>query len=152
MYNTDVIALECNHRFHKKCINDWFREKHDCPQCRNYSLPKDDFPSLLSGGRWIRFHTICLISRNNNISIRLYHIYDISEYFEFSRNVWWSLHVIIWASRFTLWMILRYNLVMMLRCDIKVAFCKYTSTTISISIVFWRHIDWIIERGMAWKR
>ena len=51
MYNTDVIALECNHRFHKKCINDWFREKHDCPQCRNYSLPKDDFPSLLSGGR-----------------------------------------------------------------------------------------------------
>ena len=51
MYNTDVIALECKHRFHKKCINDWFREKHDCPQCRNYSLPKDDFPSLLSGGR-----------------------------------------------------------------------------------------------------
>ena len=88
MYNTDVIALECNHRFHKKCINDWFREKHDCPQCRNYSLPKDDFPSLLSGGRWICFHTICLISRNYNISIRLYHIYDINEYFMFSRNVW----------------------------------------------------------------
>ena len=47
MYNnTDVITLECNHMFHKKCINDWFREKHDCPQCRNYALPTEDFPSL----------------------------------------------------------------------------------------------------------
>ena len=48
MFNTDTIALECNHRFHKKCINDWFKEKHDCPQCRKYALPTDDFPSLLS--------------------------------------------------------------------------------------------------------
>lgn len=24
----------CGHRFHKKCLTDWMKEKHQCPVCR----------------------------------------------------------------------------------------------------------------------
>ena len=28
-------TLECNHKFHKRCIDRWFRKDHcDCPMCR----------------------------------------------------------------------------------------------------------------------
>ena len=29
----NMMTLNCSHKFHKKCINDLFREKHNCPQC-----------------------------------------------------------------------------------------------------------------------
>ena len=48
MYNTETVTLDCNHRYHKKCINDWLKEKHDCPQCRTHALPADDYPNLRS--------------------------------------------------------------------------------------------------------
>lgn len=28
-------TLACNHEFHLKCINKWFKTKNTCPMCRN---------------------------------------------------------------------------------------------------------------------
>jgi len=38
--------LECGHEFHKKCIDDWFSHKRECPNCRRYNVNKEEFPSL----------------------------------------------------------------------------------------------------------
>ena len=48
IYMHNMETLDCSHKFHKACINDWFQEKHDCPKCRTHALPTDDYPSLLS--------------------------------------------------------------------------------------------------------
>ena len=32
--NKDSITLKCNHKYHKKCINRWFKQKQICPYCR----------------------------------------------------------------------------------------------------------------------
>ena len=32
--NNIVRKLHCNHKFHHKCIDTWFEEKHKCPICR----------------------------------------------------------------------------------------------------------------------
>ena len=29
-----VIQLECMHPYHKRCINEWFKKKRNCPKCR----------------------------------------------------------------------------------------------------------------------
>lgn len=31
----NIILLQCGHRFHKDCINEWHKIKTDCPECRN---------------------------------------------------------------------------------------------------------------------
>jgi hypothetical protein len=31
---TSFFKTECNHRFHKKCLTDWMKQKHQCPVCR----------------------------------------------------------------------------------------------------------------------
>ncbi|KAA0202166.1 hypothetical protein HAZT_HAZT006065 [Hyalella azteca] len=45
-----VTKLECNHFFHSKCINDWFRTKRECPLCRTHSVDNQEYPPL-SGAR-----------------------------------------------------------------------------------------------------
>ena len=29
-----VKALQCSHKFHEKCINNWLRQKLLCPLCK----------------------------------------------------------------------------------------------------------------------
>jgi len=29
-----VKALQCSHKFHSKCINDWLKQKLICPLCK----------------------------------------------------------------------------------------------------------------------
>lgn len=31
----EFMKTPCNHKFHKKCLLDWMRQKHQCPICRN---------------------------------------------------------------------------------------------------------------------
>ena len=31
----DIITLDCNHIFHKKCISEWVKYKTECPHCRD---------------------------------------------------------------------------------------------------------------------
>lgn len=33
MYHA-TTRLKCNHTFHKKCVNKWFKKSHTCPICR----------------------------------------------------------------------------------------------------------------------
>ena len=33
--NNDEYKTNCNHTFHKKCIDKWFQKSHRCPLCRN---------------------------------------------------------------------------------------------------------------------
>ena len=30
----ECVTLKCNHKFHKKCIKLWFKQKQICPYCR----------------------------------------------------------------------------------------------------------------------
>ena len=30
----DCVTLKCNHKYHKKCIKIWFKQKQICPYCR----------------------------------------------------------------------------------------------------------------------
>ena len=30
----DIIELNCEHQYHKKCIKEWFKINKNCPQCR----------------------------------------------------------------------------------------------------------------------
>ena len=30
----DVSTLDCGHKFHKKCIDDWSKKEQSCPLCR----------------------------------------------------------------------------------------------------------------------
>ena len=43
----ELKALECAHTFHKRCINKWLKVKYECPNCRKYEVPREEFPSLL---------------------------------------------------------------------------------------------------------
>lgn len=36
-----VAELECSHKFHKKCINEWMEIKMTCPYCRAYAVIVD---------------------------------------------------------------------------------------------------------------
>jgi len=39
--NEKIILLECNHNFHKNCIEKWLKEySYKCPLCRNESSEK----------------------------------------------------------------------------------------------------------------
>ena len=31
----DLKVLQCNHIWHRECINEWFKKKYSCPLCRN---------------------------------------------------------------------------------------------------------------------
>ena len=47
----DCLTLKCNHKFHKKCIKLWFKQKQICPYCRMphyefYTAKKVSFPYL----------------------------------------------------------------------------------------------------------
>ncbi len=42
----DVETLECKHKFHKGCINNWARNQRTCPNCRKFTVPEDHFPRL----------------------------------------------------------------------------------------------------------
>jgi len=33
--NNYIYKLDCNHKYHKKCLNRWIKEKQKCPLCLN---------------------------------------------------------------------------------------------------------------------
>ncbi len=32
----DMMRLSCGHEFHTHCLNEWFKTKSECPNCRTY--------------------------------------------------------------------------------------------------------------------
>lgn len=48
-------VLECGHRFHTKCIVDWFRQAHTCPLCRD-AFHHIDGLTLRSRAAYLRTH------------------------------------------------------------------------------------------------
>ena len=50
--NDEVYSLECNHKFHTKCIIDWFRYCGTCPICR--SAPKFRTSDILIRSKILR--------------------------------------------------------------------------------------------------
>ena len=32
--DSDIKIISCNHKFHEKCIDEWFKKSNKCPYCR----------------------------------------------------------------------------------------------------------------------
>lgn len=43
---TEYEELECRHRYHKTCIDEWFKEKVDCPICRQSYVINIESPPI----------------------------------------------------------------------------------------------------------
>ncbi|KAJ3051802.1 hypothetical protein HK097_007181 [Rhizophlyctis rosea] len=41
------VLLDCNHRFHRSCLYDWFAQEVSCPKCREMPLEAPKYPSIL---------------------------------------------------------------------------------------------------------
>ena len=41
---TRVLKLACKHTFHTKCIEQWFKKAHVCPNCRHDLEKESIFP------------------------------------------------------------------------------------------------------------
>nr|XP_050868070.1 uncharacterized protein LOC127072056 isoform X2 [Vespula vulgaris] len=41
-----IYSLECQHKFHKKCIKEWFQQDESCPTCRIHCKIDEEYPSL----------------------------------------------------------------------------------------------------------
>ncbi|XP_063607492.1 uncharacterized protein LOC134782079 [Penaeus indicus] len=46
-------TLDCEHRFHRKCIRYWLKQQSNCPNCRKFALTEEDYPSLLDARKWL---------------------------------------------------------------------------------------------------
>lgn len=44
--STKEMRTSCGHCFHEKCLQDWFKTDHTCPNCRAHTLLDTDFPTL----------------------------------------------------------------------------------------------------------
>jgi len=45
--SSDIVTLECGHRYHSPCIRKWLLgEQSTCPTCRVHALLPDEFPRL----------------------------------------------------------------------------------------------------------
>ncbi|KAK2580281.1 hypothetical protein KPH14_012527 [Odynerus spinipes] len=44
--NKVIYTLDCKHKFHKKCIKDWFQQNQSCPTCRIHCTIDEDYPPL----------------------------------------------------------------------------------------------------------
>ena len=34
LFDTEVSILNCGHFYHANCLNDWFQQQMNCPECR----------------------------------------------------------------------------------------------------------------------
>lgn len=53
--NDDFVSetLDCQHRFHRKCVRYWLKQQSNCPNCRKFALTQEDYPSLLDARKWL---------------------------------------------------------------------------------------------------
>ena len=42
----EVEVMDCTHKYHKECIEEWMMQNPVCPECRAYIKPKNEFPPL----------------------------------------------------------------------------------------------------------
>jgi hypothetical protein len=47
MLKSKHINLVCNHKFHTKCIVNWFKEQVTCPLCRSCETDKTEYADLI---------------------------------------------------------------------------------------------------------
>ena len=47
LMNNEISILFCNHKFHQKCISNWFKLSRSCPYCRQFQ-PKINFCTGMS--------------------------------------------------------------------------------------------------------
>jgi hypothetical protein len=52
-----IRELKCNHKYHKRCIGQWLKDKTDCPMCR---APVKEIP---------RFKIVVSLYDNNDLQI-----------------------------------------------------------------------------------
>jgi len=65
--NNDTIQIiECLHEFHKKCIDEWFKTKKQCPLCLKYLDERDKDKKPIKKQQFIQNHIIYL--RNRRLS------------------------------------------------------------------------------------
>ena len=48
--NLITILLDCNHKYHQKCINKWLQyKKYTCPYCRNNIYGVQRYTTIYKG-------------------------------------------------------------------------------------------------------
>ncbi len=40
-------TFQCQHTFHRMCLEEWFKTERTCPLCRKLLLFNDEFPALI---------------------------------------------------------------------------------------------------------
>jgi hypothetical protein len=68
----DMKILECNHKYHKECIDEWTKKKQICPYCRRY-LKRFYEPKVLS---FVFYNKCCIfISEEKESDIKITIVY-----------------------------------------------------------------------------
>ena len=74
-HNHNIGKLECEHKFHRECIEKWLIEKTICPLCKYNVLSSNDAESLDDNSRYIDDDDEFLNDNpehvNNNISLEI---------------------------------------------------------------------------------
>jgi hypothetical protein len=66
--NEEINILSCNHKYHPQCINQWMKEKKNCPKCRRdiVNIPKNLSKDFINSHALIALNVV--MSNGNTVA------------------------------------------------------------------------------------